>query len=105
MGRCGLDQLTGFEETRARSDHDYLHRPFVWSHRRSGSPADSSHYGAVATLLLSHAEGPRAAAGDTTFASQTNQSTSTLRVSPPPAREPTGHVNVTAKPTTTLTVR
>jgi hypothetical protein len=30
---------------RVRSDHDHLHRPFVWFGRRSGSPADSSHSG------------------------------------------------------------
>jgi hypothetical protein len=29
---------------RVRSDHDHLHRPFVWfEHRRSGSPADNRH--------------------------------------------------------------
>src|SRR5215207_7019096 len=30
---------------RVRPDHDHLHRPFVIDHRRSGSPADSSHSG------------------------------------------------------------
>src|SRR5450631_1028184 len=46
--------------------------------------------GANATLLSSHAGGPRAAAGDTSFAGQAKQSTQASRVSPPPAREPTG---------------
>src|ERR1017187_2380259 len=46
--------------------------------------------GVNATLLLSHAGGPRAAAGDTSFAGQAKQSTQASRVSPPPAREPTG---------------
>jgi len=46
--------------------------------------------GANATLLSSHAGGPRAAAGDTSFAGQAKQSTQQSRVSPPPAREPTG---------------
>src|SRR5271167_3931327 len=48
--------------------------------------------GANATLLSSHAGGPRAAAGDTSFAGQAKQSTEASRVSPPPAREPTGQV-------------
>jgi hypothetical protein len=48
--------------------------------------------GANATLLSSHAGGPRAAAGDTSFAGQAKQSTQQSRVSPPPAREPTGQV-------------
>ena len=48
--------------------------------------------GANATLLSSHAGGPRAAAGDTSFAGQAKQSTEQSRVSPPPAREPTGQV-------------
>src|ERR1035438_5546820 len=48
--------------------------------------------GANATLLSSHAGGPRAAAGDTSFAGQAKQSTQAWRVSPPPAREPTGQV-------------
>src|SRR5271169_3537795 len=48
--------------------------------------------GANATLLSSHAGGPRAATGDTSFASQAKQSTEASRVSPPPAREPTGQV-------------
>jgi hypothetical protein len=31
---------------RVRSEHDHLHRPFVWfEHRRSGSPADNRHWG------------------------------------------------------------
>src|SRR5271169_6350168 len=46
--------------------------------------------GANATLLSSHAGGPRAAAGDRSFAGQAKQSTEQSRVSPPPAREPTG---------------
>src|ERR1039458_5499161 len=46
--------------------------------------------GANATLLSSHAGGPRAATGDTSFAGQAKQSTQQSRVSPPPAREPTG---------------
>ena len=46
--------------------------------------------GANATLLSSHAGGPRAAAGDTSFAGQAKQSTQASRVSLPPAREPTG---------------
>src|SRR5271155_6057342 len=48
--------------------------------------------GANATLLSSHAGGPRAATGDTSFAGQAKQSTQQSRVSPPPAREPTGQV-------------
>ena len=48
--------------------------------------------GANATLLSSHAGGPRAATGDRSFAGQTRQSTRQSRVSPPPAREPTGRV-------------
>src|ERR1039458_9315366 len=46
--------------------------------------------GANATLLSSHAGGPRAATGDTSFAGQAKQSTQQSRVSPPPPREPTG---------------
>src|ERR1035441_2795176 len=46
--------------------------------------------GANATLRSSHAGGPRAATGDTSFAGQAKQSTQQSRVSPPPAREPTG---------------
>src|SRR5271165_5421951 len=48
--------------------------------------------GANATLLSSHAGGPRAATGDRSFAGQAKQSTEQSRVSPPPAREPTGQV-------------
>src|ERR1039458_1818610 len=56
--------------------------------------------GANATLLSSHAGGPRAATGDTSFAGQAKQSTQQSRVStqpaqrpavaPRPARDPTG---------------
>jgi hypothetical protein len=60
--------------------------------RRSGSPADSSHSGRLPRSYQVTPEGPRAAAGDTTFASQTSRSTSSLRVSPPSAREPTATV-------------
>jgi hypothetical protein len=52
---------------------------------------DSSHSGQCHGPL-SQAEGPRAAAGDRTLASQTSRSTSCLRGSPPPAREPTAAV-------------
>src|SRR5271157_3755059 len=48
--------------------------------------------GANATLLSSHAGGSRAATGDRSFAGQAKQSTEQSRVSPPPAREPTGQV-------------
>src|SRR5437764_5512166 len=41
---------------------------------------------AKATLLSSHAGGPRAATGDTSFTGQAKQSTQQSRVSPPPAR-------------------
>ncbi len=55
--------------------------------------------------LLGHAEGPRAATGDRTFSSQTNRSTSALRVSPPPAREPTGSVGRHRPTRVTMTLR
>src|ERR671922_604977 len=47
---------------------------------------------AKATLLSSHAGGPRAATGDTSFAGQARQTTQPGRASPPPAREPTAAV-------------
>src|SRR5919108_2726899 len=47
---------------------------------------------AKATLLSSHAGGPRGATGDTSFAGQAKRSTQHSRVSPPPAREPTAAV-------------
>ena len=55
-------------------------------------PGGQLSLGANATLLSSHAGGPRAAAGDRSFAGQAKQSTQQSRVSPPPAREPTGQV-------------
>ncbi len=75
-----------------RSDHDHLHRPLrLVEHRRSG-PRRTTVTRGDATLLSSHAEGPRAATGDTSFAGQTKQTTQHSRVSPPPAREPSATV-------------
>src|SRR5688572_8619960 len=56
---------------RVRSDHDHLHRPFVWLWPTKRISGGQLSLGAVATLLSSHAEGPRAATGDITFCSQT----------------------------------
>jgi hypothetical protein len=75
---------------RVRADHDHMHRPFVWLTTDEADLGGQLSLGANATLLSSHAKGPRAATGDTTYASQASRSTSSLRVSPPPAREPTG---------------
>ena len=47
---------------------------------------------AKAALLSSHAGDPRAAAGDRSFAGQSTETTQHSRVSPPPARGPTGQV-------------
>jgi hypothetical protein len=47
---------------------------------------------AKATLLSSHAGDPRTAAGDRSFARQSTETTRQSRVSPPPARAPTGRV-------------
>ena len=69
-----------------------MHRPFVWLTTDEADLGGQLSLGANATLLSSHAEGPRAAAGDTTYASQTSRSTSSHRVSPPSAREPTARV-------------
>jgi hypothetical protein len=56
-----------------------------------------------ATLLSRHAEGPRATASDTRRAGQPRRSTGgSLRVSPPPDREPTGPSDVTAQIWTTM---
>ena len=59
---------------------------------------------AKATLLSSHAGDPRAATGDTSFASQAEQSTQHSRVSPPPARGPTGRVGRHRPDPETMTV-
>jgi hypothetical protein len=78
---------------RVRADHDHL--PPSLRFGLNTNEADLGgrlSLGAVATLLSGHAEGPRAAAGDRTFASQTGQATEHSRVSPPPAREPTGRL-------------
>jgi hypothetical protein len=77
---------------RVRSDHDHLHRPFVGRPPMKRISGGQLSLGAVATLLSGHAEGPRAAAGDTSLAGQTRQTTEASRVSPPPAREPTAAV-------------
>ena len=60
---------------------------------------------AKATLLSSHAGGPRAATGDTTSTGQTKQPTQGSRVSPPPARRTyrSARTSPTRQPTT-LTV-
>src|SRR5436305_1663646 len=60
---------------------------------------------AKATLLSSHAGGPRAATGDTSFTGQAKQSTQQSRVSPPPARRTyrSGRTSP-PKPPRTLTV-
>ena len=60
--------------------------------------------GGDATLLSSHAEGPPAAAGDTSFAGQTRQTTQASRVNAPPAREPTAAAGRHRPDHATLTV-
>src|SRR5918992_5190884 len=77
------------ELVRVRPDHDHLHRPFVWLTTGEADLRRTTVTWGDATLLSSHAEGPRAAAGDTSFAGQTRQTTQASRVSPPPTREPT----------------
>jgi hypothetical protein len=89
---------------RVRPDHDHLHRPFVWLSTDEADLRRTTVTGGDATLLSSHAEGPRAAAGDTSFAGQTRQTTQASRVSPPPAREPTGRVGRHRPTRATLTV-
>ena len=76
---------------RVRPDHDHPHRPFVGmlTSRIAGGHIS---VGAQATLLSGHAGDPRAAAGDTTSVGQTTRSTESQRVSPSPARGPTGRV-------------
>ena len=48
----------------------------------SGSPADNSHARQTATLLSSHAGGPRAATGDKTFVSQTKRADRVVKSQP-----------------------
>jgi hypothetical protein len=55
--------------------------------------------------LSGHAEGPRAAVGDTTHASQTQRTTSSTRVSPPPARDLPAGSDTTGPSTPSLTLR
>ena len=60
--------------------------------------ADSSHLGRNATVLLGHAEGPRAATGDTNFETQAN---SRQEVSESARRQPESQYqgsDVTAQP-------
>ena len=74
---------------RVRSDHDHPRRPFCWLSTDEADLRRTTVTWGDATLLSSHAEGPRAAAGDTSLASQIRHTTQACRVSPPPAREPT----------------
>jgi hypothetical protein len=59
---------------RVRPDHDHMHRPFVGRPPMKRISGGHSSLGADATLLSSHAGGPRTAARDTSFAGQTWQS-------------------------------
>ena len=58
---------------RVRSDHDHLHRPFVWLSTDEADLRRTALTRGDATLLSGHAEGPRAAAGDITFPGQTGR--------------------------------
>src|SRR5687767_4286131 len=87
-----------------RSNHDHLHRPFDWLNTDEAELRRTTVTWGDATLLSSHAEGPRAAAGDTSFAGQTRQTTQASRVSPPPAREPTAAAGRHRPDPSTLTV-
>jgi capsid protein len=71
----------------------------------SGSPADNSHARQTATLLSSHAGGPRAATGDKTFVSQTKRADTVVKSQPAasPKDLPVGS-DVTAQTTITMTV-
>jgi len=51
---------------RVRPDHDHLHHPLRWSFDEADLQRTAVSWG-DATLLSSHAEGPRAAAGDRSF--------------------------------------
>ena len=51
---------------RVRPDHDHAYRPFDWLTTDEADLGGQTSVGAVATLLSSHAEGPRAATGDET---------------------------------------
>jgi hypothetical protein len=75
-----------------RPDHDHACRPFVWLTPNEADLRRTTLTRGEATLLSSHAGDPRTAAGDTSSAGQAKQPTQSSRVSPPPARGPTGRV-------------
>ena len=89
---------------RVRPDHDHAYRPFVWLTPNEADLRRTTVTRGEATLLSSHAGGPRTAAGDTSFAGQAKRSTQKLRVSPPPARGPTGRVGGHRPDPETITV-
>ena len=59
---------------RVRPDHDHLHHPPRWSFDEADLRRTTVSWG-DATLLSSHAEGPRAAAGDRSFCGSDNDDT------------------------------
>src|ERR1700733_13825544 len=86
-----------------RSDHDHYLRPFVGCHLRTDLRWTNLSRG-EATLLSSHARDPRVAAGAPTDVGQTSRSPASLRVSPPPTREPTRSVGHHRPATQTMTL-
>src|SRR5436305_10829729 len=55
---------------RVRPDHDHACRPFVWLTPNEADLRRTTVTRGEATLLSSHAGGPRTAAGDTSFTGQ-----------------------------------